>query len=45
MMLYSDYVRKTGMVHTVLIVLSHAYMEYSDSGYVRTVAYDEIVWC
>lgn len=42
---YSDYIRKTGPVHTVIIALSHAYMEYSDSGYVRTVDYSQVVWC
>lgn len=45
MTFYSDFLRKTGPIHTVLICLSHAYMEYSDSGYVRTVDYANVVWC
>lgn len=45
MSFYSDFLRSRGPIHTVLIILSHAYMEYNDGGYVRTVDYSNVVWC
>lgn len=45
-MFYQDY--RTAPItrsHTTIIVLSHAYLEYSDLGYERTVdLLSEVVW-